>query len=119
MSPTDAVFLNNGTLSLTDKPSLPPFEVATVRNMNDGGYPDTHLITYDPSHVRIANKKGFGHAVDPFSRKERGQSYLGVLDTTGGTVLADKACYFALHKAKTLGVCAILDKKSGDFDSFI
>ncbi|EXJ84095.1 hypothetical protein A1O3_04762 [Capronia epimyces CBS 606.96] len=121
MSRTDAVFLNHGHLSLTDQPTLPPFEAATVRNMNAAaGQADSQLITHDPTHVQLAHEKGFGHAIDPFGgRQRRGQPYLGVLDTTGGTVLADKACCFALHKAKFLGVRTVFGPESGALDSFI
>ncbi|KAK5306646.1 hypothetical protein LTR99_002338 [Exophiala xenobiotica] len=119
MSKDDRVFINNGNLSLTDKPTLPPFEMATVRNMNEAGHADTQLITYDPRHVQMAHERGFGFAIDPFKRKQRGRSYLGVLDTTGGTILADNACSFALHQAQRLGVRTVFGPESGTFASFI
>ncbi|KIX00616.1 uncharacterized protein Z518_09681 [Rhinocladiella mackenziei CBS 650.93] len=115
---TDKVFINNGNLSLTDQDELPEFEIATIRNMNAAGLPDTQLITTESRHVEIANRKGFGFAIDPFLRKVRGKSYLGVLDTTGGVAVADKACRFALHKAKWLGVNLELGPNSGAFEAF-
>ncbi|KAL6245539.1 hypothetical protein RBB50_007538 [Rhinocladiella similis] len=119
MTKDDKVFINNGNLSLTDKPVIPDFEVATVKNMQEAGYPDSQLITADAKHVQIANARGFGFAIDPFNRRSRGQSHLGVLDTTGGTILADKACSFALHKAERLGVKTIFGARSGLFESFL
>ncbi|KAI1626219.1 FAD dependent oxidoreductase [Exophiala viscosa] len=119
MTKDDKVFVNNGNLSLTDKPSLPPFELATVRNMHEAGFPDSQLITYDPSHVKIATERGLGFAIDPFDRQKRGQEYLGVLDTTGGTTLADKACSFALYKAERLGVRTVFGPTLGAFESFL
>lgn len=119
MTQNDKVLINNGNLSMTDKSTLPPFEMATVRNMHEAGHPDTQLITYDQRHVQIAHKRSFDFAIDPFNRKQRGQSYLGVLDTMGGTILADKACSFALHKAQRLGVETVFGPESGTFASFI
>ncbi|EXJ83397.1 hypothetical protein A1O1_07019 [Capronia coronata CBS 617.96] len=118
-SERDKVFLNHGNLSLTDQSTLPAWEEATMQNMNAAGLTNSQLNTYDPAHVQLAQEKGFGYGIDPFHRRQRGQSYLGVLDTTGGTLLADKACYFALHKAKTLGVRTIFGPQSGTLESFI
>ena len=118
MTSRDEVFLNHGNLNLTDKAELPAYEAATVRNMNAAGHVPSQLITYDPAHVKIAHERGLGYAIDPFDRRKRGLGYLGVLDTTGGTVLADKACYFALHKAQTLGVRICFGPKRGGFDAF-
>jgi len=116
---TDKVYINNGNLSLTDQEELPSFEVATIENMTNAGYPNTQLNTYDADHVKIAAHKGFSHAIDPFDRKSRGQGYLGVLDTTGGTLVADKACYFALDKAQRLGVKFVFGEKAGVLESFM
>ncbi|KAJ9620083.1 hypothetical protein H2204_012393 [Knufia peltigerae] len=119
MTRKDKVFINNGNLSLTEKPVIPEFEMATVKNMRDAGYPDSQLVTSDERHIEIANARGFGFAIDPFGRRSRGQSHLGVLDTTGGTILADKACSFALHKAERLGVKTVFGVRSGLFESFL
>lgn len=115
----DKLLINNGNLSLTDQPDLAPFEQATIQSMNAAGQSHTQLVTYDSDHVRIAEEQGFAYAIDPFERRERGQSYLGVLDTTGGTIVADKACRFALHKACQLGVRTVFGPQSGAFDSFV
>jgi sarcosine oxidase/L-pipecolate oxidase len=118
MTRSTRVFINNGNLSITDQDQLPPFETDTVRNMELMGHPHTQLITSDPAHVAIAEQKGFQFGMDPFSRKAKGKPFLGVLDTTGGTAVADKACTFALHKAKLLGVEFILGPVVGEFSSF-
>lgn len=119
LTPRDRVFINNGALQLTDKDTLPPFEVATIRNMEASGFPDTQLVTTNPQHVTIAEQKGMARAMDPFLRKKRGKSYLGVLDTTGGIAIADKACRFALHKANSLGVRFVLGASVGQVASFL
>ncbi|KAH8689879.1 putative sarcosine oxidase [Talaromyces proteolyticus] len=113
----DRVFVNNGHLVLTDQETLPAFELATIANMESAGHKDTQLITTDSSHQAIAKTKGFMSAIDPFHREKRAKSNVGVLDTTGGFVIADKACYLALHKARQLGVKFILDPVAGSFQS--
>ncbi|KAJ9603535.1 hypothetical protein H2200_011721 [Cladophialophora chaetospira] len=118
MSKTDQVFVNNGHLSLVDGTELPPFEKATIRNMQRAGFMDTQLITTDQRHTEMMRTRGFGYAIDPFQRQNKGKGYLGVLDATGGIAVADKACRFALHKAKQLGVHFVLGPKSGAFAGF-
>ena len=119
MDSRDKLFINHGNLSLTDADELPPFEIATIKNMEEAGFPDTQLVTTDPSDVAISQSKGFGYAIDPFRRRNRGKGYLGVLDTTGGTTVADKACRFALYKAQSLGVKTVLDPEAGCLESFV
>lgn len=104
---SDQVFINCGSLSCGDG-ELTAFERATVDNMEARGHHGTQLINNDASHVKIAEEKGLGSAMNPFSKKA-----LGVLDTTGGLAVADKACRYALHKAKSLGVKFILGPQSG------
>jgi sarcosine oxidase / L-pipecolate oxidase len=115
---SDKVFINNGVLAFTDKDELPAFEVDTVRSMEAAGRGGTQLITTEPKHIEQAERIDFAHGIDPFRRKARGKTNVGVLDTTGGVVVADKACRFVLHKARTLGVKFILDAKAGAFKSF-
>lgn len=114
MSSDDVVWINNGNISLTDAVVLPDFEKATVDGMEAAGYVNTQLISNDRDHIRIAEAKGMAWAMNPFRKK-----LLGVLDTTGGTAIADKACRFALHKAKSLGVRFVLDSKAGHFTSTV
>lgn len=119
MSSKDRVFHNCGTLSMTDGNALPDFELATIKTMEECGHKDTQLITTDERHRRIAEERGQGFALDPFHRKKKRKSNLGVLDSTGGVAVADKACRFALHKAKRYGARFILDPVAGAFSSFI
>lgn len=112
----DRVFLNNGNLIMTDADQLPPFDQATVDSMVAAGHPDTQLVTSDPRHCRVAESKGLGFAIDPFRRQARGKPNVAVIDSTGGTAVADKACRFALHKARTLGVKFVLGPKCGSFE---
>ncbi|KAJ9606512.1 hypothetical protein H2200_009473 [Cladophialophora chaetospira] len=115
---SDRVYINNGTLSFTDKDELASFELDTIRNMEAAGLAGTQLVTMNPQHVEAAEKRGVGYGIDPFRRKERGKGNVGVLDTTGGVVVADKACRFALHKARALGVKFVFDAQAGAFESF-
>ena len=118
MGTTDEVFINNGHLTLTDGDELPAFEKATIKNMEKAGFEDSQLITTDALQVETMKNKGFEYAIDPFEQKLRGKGYLGVLDTTGGIAVADKACRFALHKAKQLGVQFVLHQVAGRFQAF-
>ncbi|KAF6814069.1 sarcosine oxidase [Colletotrichum sojae] len=108
MKSTDALWVNNGDISCTDADVLPEFESSTIENMEKAGRGGTQLVNTNPNHLRIAEKKGFSPMMQPFAKK-----LLGVLDTTGGITLADKACRFALHKAKRLGVRLVLDPTAG------
>ncbi|KAK7420936.1 hypothetical protein QQX98_002500 [Neonectria punicea] len=114
MTSADVVWINNGNISLSDADTLPAFEKATVQSMEAAGHRGTQLINNDEDHLRLAEQKGLASAMQPFSKPA-----LGVLDTTGGTAIADKACRFALHKAKTLGVRFVLDPKAGCFTATI
>ncbi|KAL1955447.1 hypothetical protein VTO42DRAFT_8540 [Malbranchea cinnamomea] len=118
MTTADRVFINNGHLVLTDADSpesLPAFETATIAGMEAAGYKDTQLITSDPRHQEIAKSKGLGNQINAFQGKVK----VGVLDSTGGLAIADKACFFALHKARSLGVRFILDPVAGAFESIV
>ncbi|KAF2798717.1 FAD dependent oxidoreductase [Melanomma pulvis-pyrius CBS 109.77] len=119
MSKDDKVFYNCGNLSMTDGNVLPAFELATIKTMEECGHKDTQLITTDARHASIAESRGQGFALDPFHRKSKGKSNLGVLDSTGGVAVADKACRLALHKARGHGAKFVLDPVAGAFASFI
>lgn len=108
MSPRDDLWINNGDLSCTDAETLPDFERATIENMEKAGYHNTQLVSMDKEHLRWAEKMGMKAMMQPFSKR-----VLGVLDTTGGITLADKACRFALQKAKTLGIRFVLEPSAG------
>lgn len=115
---SDRVYINNGTLAFTDKDELPTFELDTIRNMEAAGLGATQLVTMNPEHVEDAGRRGWAYGIDPFRRKERRKANVGVLDTTGGVVVADKACRFALHKARALGVKFVFDAQAGAFESY-
>lgn len=119
MSSTDRVFLQCGSLSLTDGDMLPDFEKATVKNMEAAGHRDTQLITTDEDHCKKAESRGIGWAMDPFQRKKRNRPNVGVLDSTGGVAVADKACRMALHKARKFGSQFVFGSSSGAFDKLV
>lgn len=96
--------------------SLPSFELATIAGMEAAGYKDTQLITVDARHREIAKAKGQGDVMDAFRGRD-GKANVGVLDSTGGLAVADKACRFALCKARSLGVRFVLDPIAGDFEA--
>ncbi|KAL7921840.1 FAD dependent oxidoreductase [Trichoderma austrokoningii] len=108
MTPNDVFFIQNGHLTCSDAETLPDFERATVDNMESAGHHGTQLINNELQDIKLVCDKGLEYALQPFAK-----DVLGVLDTTGGFVLADKACRFALHKAKSLGVRFILGPESG------
>ncbi|KAJ5164841.1 uncharacterized protein N7500_006671 [Penicillium coprophilum] len=113
MSIKDAVFVPNGNISLSTSAMLPAWELACIDGMEKAGNKDTQLATTIPRHVEIAVQKGLQSFMDPFQRERRGEHNTGVLDTTGGMAVADKACWFALHKARNLGAKFIFGKEAG------
>ncbi|KAF1969432.1 FAD dependent oxidoreductase [Bimuria novae-zelandiae CBS 107.79] len=119
MSSNDRVFIQCGSLNLTDGDALPDFERATVKNMEEAGHRNTQLVTTEREHQKIATSKGMGSAMDPFLRSNRGKPNVGVLDSTGGFAIADKACCLALHQARNFGARFVLDLIAGAFDSFV
>lgn len=118
MKRDDRLYINNGTLCFTDQSELAPFEVETLQSMRAAGLGDTQLVTTSAEDVASAARSGLGYAIDPFRRLERGKLNVGVLDTTGGLVVADKACRFVLHRARLLGVKFVLDAEAGYVESF-
>ena len=117
MSRGDRVFVPNGNISLSTHSTLPPWEVACIEGMRAAGNHDKMLDTTNPSHHELAETMGMTFAMDPFKRTKRGKLNVGVLDTTGGMAVADKACRFALHKAQSLGVKFVFGPESGHLQS--
>ncbi|KAK0387042.1 hypothetical protein NLU13_5356 [Sarocladium strictum] len=117
MSRRDRVFVPNGNISLSTAAQLPPWEVACIEGMQAAGQEDKMLDTTNPRHCEIAESIGMAFAMDPFQRRKQGKPNVGVLDATGGMAVADKACRFALHKAKALGVKFIFGTPQGQFES--
>ena len=114
-SSRDTIFVNNGNLTMTSKDSLPQFELDTIQSMTKAGLGDAQVILSNADDVARAEANGFVFAVNPFNRDKN----FGLLDTQGGFVYADKACSFALHKARTLGVRLVLGDSKGRFSDFI
>ncbi|OAA80335.1 FAD dependent oxidoreductase [Akanthomyces lecanii RCEF 1005] len=114
LSRNDSIWINNGVLMCTDQKVLSDFEKASAKNANPPGQQKVALITNEAEDVEIAKSKGFEYALIPFAKE-----IVGVLDTTGGVVVADKACCFALYKAKKLGVKFVLGAEAGTFSSLL
>jgi sarcosine oxidase / L-pipecolate oxidase len=115
MTNRDVLFINNGTVSMTEQSDLSAFEQATRESMRKAGRDDTQIRLGEPEDVARARSQGFAHAVNPFGREHN----YGTLDTCAGVVYADKACRFALHKVQRLGVGLELGPENGYFASFI
>jgi len=113
MTNADKVFVNNGELTMSEESELPQFERDTIASMEAEGYRDTQLVAGDEQHEEIARAKGFQFALDPFRRRIKKKAYTGVVDTTGGMAIADKACCYALHKARLAGVKFVLGAENG------
>ncbi|OAA58196.1 FAD dependent oxidoreductase [Cordyceps fumosorosea ARSEF 2679] len=114
LSRDDVIWNNNGVLMCTDQPVLSDFDRASARNANPPGGEKLALVTNDPEDRAVAEAKGLAHALSPFAKPT-----VGVLDTTGGVVVADKACCFALYKARKAGAKFILGGGAGTFSSLL
>ncbi|KAM6534365.1 hypothetical protein FALCPG4_004006 [Fusarium falciforme] len=117
MSPKHQIFHNIGAISLNEGSVLPPFERATIEAMAKQGRASTQLATTNKSDLYKATQRGFN--MDPFSGRANDSVVVGVLDSSGGYVVADKACRFVLHKARKFGARFILSPVTGAFESFI
>ncbi|KAH7123028.1 FAD dependent oxidoreductase [Dactylonectria macrodidyma] len=117
MSSADKVFYNSGAISLNSGDILPPFEKATIEAMSKLGHGGTQLLTTDPKQAAAARELGFN--VDQFNAQTRGKPTVGVLDTSGGFAVADKACRLALHKARGYGAKFVFGSTAGAFDSLV
>ncbi|EXA30896.1 hypothetical protein FOVG_17772 [Fusarium oxysporum f. sp. pisi HDV247] len=80
MSSSDKVFFNNGAVSFNEGETLPPFEQATIENAKKLGLTN-QLITNDPKDIETARNLGF--ECDQFKAGARGNSMVGILDTSG------------------------------------
>jgi sarcosine oxidase / L-pipecolate oxidase len=118
MSSKDRVFINNGTTSLSGRSSMDKYELDSIDSMKTTGVKDAMLVTADEKDQVEAVRQGLAFATDPFGRKKRNLPYIGLLDTTGGYAVADKACWLALHKAKRLGVRFVLGRHTGALKAF-
>ncbi|KAI7765355.1 hypothetical protein LZL87_013534 [Fusarium oxysporum] len=116
MSSSDKVFYNNGAVSFNEGEDLPPFEKATVENAKKL-HLTNQLVTTDANDVHTAEHLGFD--CDQFKANARGNSMVGILDTSGGFVAADKSCRLALYKARKHGVKFTFGQQAGAFHSFL
>lgn len=92
------IYLNTGNIHLTDQQKLPIFEETTLKNMSNL----QAICVSDPDAEIRAQKSGLpASAVDPFEMKKRAKHHQGVLDTTGGMIIADKCCRWVLHLCRT------------------
>ncbi|KAJ5273488.1 hypothetical protein N7478_008613 [Penicillium angulare] len=117
MTRKDRVFVANGNISMSEDSELPPWEQACIDGMEKAGHHDTQLATTDPRHCEVAASRGLSSYMDPFQQNRRGQKPVGVLDTTGGMAIADKACRFALHKAREAGAKFVFGSQAGCLQS--
>ncbi|GMF97548.1 hypothetical protein BVG19_g251 [[Candida] boidinii] len=94
------IYKNSGNIQLTDQKKLPSFEEYTLKNMS----PTEAICISDSDAEKRAIKAGLHPcSVDPFEAKKRGAHLQGVLDTTGGMIIADKCCRWVLHLCQKIG----------------
>ncbi|CAG8907082.1 unnamed protein product [Penicillium egyptiacum] len=117
MSSRDQVFVPNGNISLSSDTELPTWELACIEGMEKAGHHNTQLATTNPYHCDLAADRALSSHMDPFQQRSRGKQPVGVLDTTGGMAIADKACRFALHKARAVGARFVFGSKAGCLQS--
>ncbi|KAI9730745.1 MAG: hypothetical protein M1834_005714 [Cirrosporium novae-zelandiae] len=117
MTRNDRIFVKGGNYRLSDNADLSPFEKLSIKNISEAGYPDSQYVLGNPEEVARAKRDGWVHAIDPFNRAKDGK-HTGYLDAMSGFVYADKACRYALHKAKGLGVKFTLGDPQGKFQAF-
>lgn len=87
------VYINSGNTHLTDLAELPSFEKETLKNMGEQA-----IDINDPDAAAKAQKLGLSpSSVDPFG-KNKEFALQGVVDTTGGTMIAEKMCRWVLSK---------------------
>jgi sarcosine oxidase/L-pipecolate oxidase len=92
------VYINSGNVHLTDSNELPEFERITLQNMGDQA-----INVRDPDAFSKAAKFGLTpKSVDPFGKNEE-HNLQGVLDTTGGTMIADRMCRYVLKMCLEVG----------------
>ena len=114
----DTVYVNSGTLNMFTTPDLPLFEQQSKDNLTAAGMGDSQFVVNNAEDRKRAAGLGFGYALDPFGRERRGKPYNALLDTSGGLCYADKACLFALYKARSLGVRFVFGTQ-GTFEKYL
>lgn len=95
------IYINSGNTHMSDLNELPLFERETLKRM---GHDGSAIDINDPQAVEKATKKGLSaRAVDPFDAKSKGIKLQGVLDTTGGIMIAEKCCRWVLELCRRVG----------------
>ncbi|VEU23577.1 DEKNAAC104491 [Brettanomyces naardenensis] len=96
----EPLYFNTGNIHLTDQDELPLFEQSTIKWMG----PKKAICISESDALERAVSAGIDPcAIDPFAAKERGVHLQGVLDTAGGTIMADKACRWVLNLCQRAG----------------
>ncbi|KAF2479479.1 FAD dependent oxidoreductase-domain-containing protein, partial [Neohortaea acidophila] len=112
VTPDVPLWNNCGYLRLSQS-GLEQSEVETQANFPKEIRHTQYRIS-DAGRRRDAEAEGVASAkIDPFGRLEKGLPTDGVLDMTGGFVLASRACAFALHLCHQAGVEAHLGAPHG------
>ncbi|CAH0021257.1 unnamed protein product [Clonostachys rhizophaga] len=117
MEPNQVVFRPNGVLVINEGSNVPDFEMASIKSIADSGLAGTQFLSTLPGQEEAAKKKGFN--MDPFQTRARGQQVVTLLDSAGGTAIADRACLFAAHKARSFGVKFVLGPQAGSLESVL
>lgn len=117
MGKNDRIYVNCGNYHIGDE-GPNPFEQRSIENLTKAGLGHTQYLFSDNKEVERAISDGRGYAIDPFHLAADGKGYQGYFDAVGGFVYADKACRYALHLAKELGVDFVLDGQKGRFERF-
>ena len=113
---SDVLYVNNGNVIINTTPSLSDFELQSIASMKAVGQGSTQFVVQNAADNARARESGYGYALEPFRRN--GKGYCVLLDIAGGFLNADKACCFALHKARSLGVKFIFGP-GGTFKNFV
>ncbi|KAK0637800.1 L-pipecolate oxidase [Lasiodiplodia hormozganensis] len=115
LHPTDTIWVPAGFLRLSDN-GLDEHEAITQRNF-PAAIKHTQYHINDASRAADAvSRDGIpATKLDPFGRRARGLPVDGVLDATGGYVLASKACAWALHLCAAAGVKLRLGPEQGRY----
>ncbi|SPN99719.1 related to fructosyl amino acid oxidase [Cephalotrichum gorgonifer] len=104
---------NCGMLRMSDGYQLSEVELRTLENMEKEGIREFQFRTDDPIDIDRAEKRQWGHKMDPCHRQERFGVHKAVLDSTAGFVVAYKSCSWAKYLAEKAGVKFILDPLRG------
>lgn len=104
LSFTDQLWQNCGFLRATDSEGLDAAETSTQESFPEH-LKGTQYRVSDENRRHAAEIDGVALSkLDPFNRSKRGLGYDGILDNTGGYVMASKSCAWVLHLCRQMGV---------------